>query len=103
MNSSATFSIVRAIWPKSPDSQVAFCLGHGGLIILGFEGRQNLAGLDELVVIHHYFSHPPRHPGRDVREDEVIPSEERDEAVAGGEVDADGGGADAGPTCSGWN
>src|SRR5690242_11030761 len=25
MNSSATFSMLRAIWPKSPASQVAFC------------------------------------------------------------------------------
>ena len=51
--------------------------------------------VDEEVVLR------PRHPRRDVREDEVVPAEAGDEAVAGGEVDAPcpllraDGGADA--------
>ena len=45
--------------------QIALGLGHGGLIVLGLQGDQDLAGLDELVVIHSHLGHPARHPGRD--------------------------------------
>ena len=46
-------------------AQVALGLGQGGLVILGLEGKEDLAGLDELVVVHRDLRHPARHPGRD--------------------------------------
>ena len=44
-------------------AQVALGLGQGGLVILGLEGKEDLAGLDELVVVHRDLAPPGPAPG----------------------------------------
>ncbi|MNP22912.1 hypothetical protein D3C76_1156020 [compost metagenome] len=45
--------------------QLRLCGVQGGLVIAGVDGRQQLAGLDLLVVLHQHFLDKAGHLGRD--------------------------------------